>query len=294
MGMSEVLISEPQEEGKGRLPIPPNLILRVITAAVGVPVTLVLVGLGGWPLFALALLIGVLAQLEMFLLARRKASPVNQPLSIGLLIASLLLTQIAVGWIWFLAWLVVGTLGVIMLAPLRGAGLLRWRLLLVMGSQAYISLPLALMLHIRGAASDGALWLLWILLLTWVTDSASYFVGRFWGKRSLAPRISPKKTWEGAVGGWLAGALVGYCFLQFTGLYTWVLVPLCFLAPMLAILGDLWESALKRTFQQKDSRLASFNLFPGHGGVLDRIDALLFVAPGVVIYLAALTPVFAG
>ena len=132
------------------------------------------------------------------------------------------------------------------------------------------------------ALREGAGWQ-WVVLLfvvTWANDTLAYFTGRFLGKHPLAPRISPKKTWEGFWGGAagsVAGALVvKWLFLPALPIPAAVLVGAG--AALLGPLGDLCESMLKRAAGVKDSG----KLLPGHGGLLDRIDAVLFVAPWVV------------
>ena len=126
-------------------------------------------------------------------------------------------------------------------------------------------------------------WVLAVLALVWVADSAAYFVGRAWGRRKLAPSISPGKTWEGAAGG-VAGAL-GYAiickrFFADVG-WGWYLAAAALLA-VLSIVGDLFESAAKRRAGVKDSGA----LLPGHGGILDRIDSATAVLPVAALLLA--------
>ncbi|MCA1573186.1 MAG: phosphatidate cytidylyltransferase [Acidobacteria bacterium] len=112
------------------------------------------------------------------------------------------------------------------------------------------------------------------------SDTAAYFVGRAFGKRKLAPSISPVKTWEGVAGGLLAGLLMGTIahFWFFRELPLKLALPLAAVMTVVGILGDLTESALKRSAGAKDAA----NILPGHGGLLDRLDSLLFNAP--VIY----------
>jgi len=115
-----------------------------------------------------------------------------------------------------------------------------------------------------------------ILLLVWIADTAAYFVGRAWGRRKLAPGISPNKTWEGAIGG-TAGALV-YAIILGTFIEGLLWVPYLLSAALLAVLsivGDLFESAVKRQAAVKDSG----TLLPGHGGILDRIDSATAALP---------------
>lgn len=133
------------------------------------------------------------------------------------------------------------------------------------------------------AQQRGAWFVLTLLLIVWVADIAAYFAGKRFGKHKLAPCISPGKTREGAIGGLLAAALLGLCLYTTSGTYQqalsanqWFYAALGMLAlAAVSIMGDLFESLLKRQAGAKDSS----KLLPGHGGVLDRIDALLPTLP---------------
>lgn len=123
---------------------------------------------------------------------------------------------------------------------------------------------------------NGLVWFLILLTATWVSDTFAYFVGKSFGKHKLAPRLSPKKTVEGALGGIAGAALVGFVStLVFSGLNTWAVMLLGAFIGIASLLGDLVESALKRQAKVKDSG----RIIPGHGGVLDRFDSLLFTGP---------------
>jgi phosphatidate cytidylyltransferase len=145
----------------------------------------------------------------------------------------------------------------------------------------YLGLPLGSMVAIRETRGHEVLFLM--MLTVFVSDSAQYYSGRAFGRRPLAPAISPKKTVEGAVGGFVFGA----CVLAGVGVWWLPTVPLVYRALLgvaivaFGIAGDLFESMLKRSAGVKDSS----TLIPGHGGVLDRIDALLFAAPIYYIVL---------
>ena len=151
-----------------------------------------------------------------------------------------------------------------------------------------LSLPLGFMMAIRlleaERASPGDLIML-LFVSTWGADSAAYYVGRTVGRHKLAPRVSPKKTWEGAVGGIfgaLAGALLYRQFL-WGGATPVPVASALVVGGVVAVLGppgDLAESVLKRSAGVKDSG----RLFPGHGGILDRLDSLLFTAPVLYYY----------
>ncbi len=149
---------------------------------------------------------------------------------------------------------------------------------------AYIGVPLGLLVAVHARSG----WAVTLLLLATVvvSDSAQYYSGRAFGRHPLAPVISPKKTIEGAIGGVLAAAL----FMALAGSRVLVgeaVIPLALLGLAIAIVGicgDLFESSLKRRAGVKDSS----TLIPGHGGVLDRIDALLFATPVFYLYFRGL------
>jgi phosphatidate cytidylyltransferase len=145
----------------------------------------------------------------------------------------------------------------------------------------YLGLPIGGMVALRSLRGREALFLL--LLTVMVSDTAQYYSGRMFGRRLLAPSISPKKTIEGAAGGFLFGAallaIVGAWWLPSTPLGLRAALGVVVVA--LGIAGDLFESMLKRSAGVKDSS----TLIPGHGGVLDRIDALLFAAPVYYVFL---------
>ncbi|GHH51720.1 phosphatidate cytidylyltransferase [[Pseudomonas] boreopolis] len=198
---------------------------------------------------------------------------------------SMVLFQIAalvgVGW-WLLAllWLRFFDFGA--RPDSRGAGVLK----LAAGTLAVIPAWSALLLLHLGTREtfDGTaslqdhLWLLTALAMVWAADSGAYFAGRHFGRHKLAPRISPNKTVEGLVGGLVAGLLVAAAFGLLAGLPVAGLPKLLLVAGvavLASVLGDLFESLLKRHAGAKDSG----NVIPGHGGVLDRIDGVLAALP---------------
>ncbi len=129
---------------------------------------------------------------------------------------------------------------------------------------------------------DGAHWVLFLFLITWLGDSAAYYGGRTFGRRLIAPTISPGKTIEGALFGLLGslagGLIAAFGFLQETSLWHCLLAAL--ICGTIGQIGDFAESILKRTAGVKDSS----GLFPGHGGFLDRVDSLLFAGPALYLY----------
>jgi phosphatidate cytidylyltransferase len=122
-------------------------------------------------------------------------------------------------------------------------------------------------------------WVLFTLALVWAADTGAYFAGRFLGKVPLAPRVSPKKTWEGVLGGLLVGGVVAAIGGSWLGAGGFSFISLCVAVAAISVVGDLTESMLKRAAGLKDSG----SLFPGHGGVLDRIDSVTAAAPTLVL-----------
>jgi phosphatidate cytidylyltransferase len=173
---------------------------------------------------------------------------------------------------------------------------------------AYIALPMAMLVQLRQQIA-GAFWLLYLLLVVWAGDIFAYFVGRSLGRHLMAPRVSPKKTWEGAAASVAASLMVASLLFTYAlqissfllrvglierrdGLFGlekpewWPIVLLTLAVNVAAQLGDLVESLIKRGAGVKDSG----TILPGHGGMLDRIDALLFAVPVLWLYAVALFP----
>lgn len=148
----------------------------------------------------------------------------------------------------------------------------------------YVGWMLSYYVAMRGL-DQGREWVLLALLTTFACDTAAFFTGRAWGKRPLAPAISPKKTWEGAIGGFAAAAaaaLILYTLLDITHLnYTHAIILGCLIG-IFAQTGDIFESSLKRRSGVKDSG----SLIPGHGGILDRLDSVIF--SGLIVYYYAI------
>ncbi len=125
-------------------------------------------------------------------------------------------------------------------------------------------------------------WLLLTLLMTiWVADTAAYFFGKHFGKHKLAPSISPGKTWEGVIGAIIGVTLLGSILYFNTLVSTWAVFILLWLVALLGVVGDLFESLVKRQMNKKDSG----DLLPGHGGILDRIDGLIPSLPIAVLII---------
>lgn len=140
-----------------------------------------------------------------------------------------------------------------------------------------VALPLSYVVRVQGMEGKGRIWMMFLLWLVWAGDSCAYFVGRAFGRFKMAPEISPGKTWEGAAGNLAGSLVVGAVFAQWLEVPPAQMLLVAALANFAGQAGDLLESAYKRSAGVKDSG----TILPGHGGVLDRIDALIFAAPVV-------------
>jgi phosphatidate cytidylyltransferase len=155
---------------------------------------------------------------------------------------------------------------------------------LSLGLALYIGGLMQFYMPLRRIPSDfPGFWVVALLVLSWVCDSSAYFVGGAIGRARLAPRVSPAKSVEGAIAGLVGAALVGALLALPTGLSPLLLGGYGLLIGLATIVGDLAESLIKRQTGVKDSGV----LIPGHGGLLDRMDSLLFCAPVAVLYLHA-------
>ena len=182
-------------------------------------------------------------------------------------------------WAWGPGWF---ALGIVLAATIFLAIVAKSRPLA--GGMIYVGVPVLGLLVIREQPLYGAVYTLWTLALVWMCDIGAYFAGKYIGGPKLAPTISPNKTWAGLIGGVaLASVFAAIMHWQFG-----LALRLTFATPLLAVLaqgGDLFESWLKRRAGRKDSG----TLFPGHGGVLDRLDGLVPVAP-VAAFLVVIVP----
>jgi phosphatidate cytidylyltransferase len=239
---------------------------RIIIAAAGIPLVLWLVYLGGWPMFGLAAMGALIALHELYWMTRT-LRPVVLAGYLGALAA--LLGATLGGADWALA----GLMSTLLFAFVIKGGLSTVSVSLTVLGVAWIGLGLAHALLLRDIDEHGVLAVYTVLLAVWAGDAAAYFVGRLVGRHKLAPTVSPGKSWEGLIAGTVATVAVTFIAVYEQGFLT---IPeslvLGVVIAIVAPLGDLFESALKRDADVKDSG----RLLAGHGGVLDRIDALLF------------------
>lgn len=253
-----------------------NLINRVLVAIVGLPIVLGAVWAGGWWLFALVAVAGMIAVHEFVTMARPLA-PLAPAAYCGTLLG--LLGAKVGGLVWLLGGVLTSLLVAFVLNTLAktrppatasiGATVL---------ASAWIGFGLGHIVLLRRMHEHPRLISFTVLLVVFAADTFAYFGGRLLGRHKLAPTLSPGKTWEGFVVGSLVGIFVSFVALyenRHTFLNVWQAVVLGVVVVLVAVCGDLFESMLKRDMEVKDTG----RLLGGHGGILDRIDALLFAAP---------------
>ena len=250
-----------------------QFVSRVLVTVVGVPVVLYLVYLGEWWLFGLATFAAIVALHELYAMARGLRPLVLAGYAGAL--ATLLGAHLGGP-----EWMIGGFMLTLVLAfLLYGIAETRQTATVTMGSTvlgaAWIALGLGHLLLLRDLPEHGRLVVFTVLLAVFADDTAAYLVGRLLGRHKLAPALSPGKTWEGFLAGTAAAVAVAFFALYEQDFLT---IPesiaLGFAIALAGAAGDLFESALKRDLQVKDSG----QLLGGHGGMLDRIDSLLFAA----------------
>lgn len=253
--------------------------VRAATAAVGIPLLLAVLWAGGLPFSALAAALALLGFREFAGMWEQRG--VRAPLWPGALTCLLLVASAHRGGVAALPGaLTAGTLTLLAAMALLYGRYSSQDLLVALGGVVYVGWLPAHWVLLR--ALPGGFWLvLFAFLITWASDTGAYFAGRAFGRIKLAPRVSPGKTVEGALGGVALAAAVGWSLGPATaGFSGGVGLLLGVGLALVAMVGDLAESALKRHTGVKDSGA----LLPGHGGVLDRFDSSLFTLP--VLYYA--------
>jgi phosphatidate cytidylyltransferase len=266
-----------------------NLLLRVISAIVLLPVVLSLLYRGGYSSAALLGFAAAACAREYLLITMKELNPLGwgTVLSAGLMplivawrpLEATALISGATGVVLFAAWLWHLLNGPLQEGPQRTAHILT--------AFIYGHGGLTALMAIRNL-DEGGWWVVAALVITWGNDTAAYFFGRFLGKHKLYPEVSPSKSWEGFFGGFVGA--IGFMFVQRQFFAPFLTITDCIFlgtcGSLLGPAGDLCESMLKRAYGVKDSG----NIIPGHGGMLDRIDALIFNAPMVLLYVQFMRP----
>jgi len=261
-----------------------SLVSRILVAVVLLPVVIGLVYLGGWWLFGLALVGGLLALHELYVMAREL-----RPLVLGGylgFVATLLGLQLG-----GVDWMLAGLLATFALAfVVYGLGGVRQSATTSFGitilGVAWVGAGLGCLLLVRDIPEFGFWAVMAVLFTVFAADTGAFFVGRTFGRHRMAPAISPKKSWEGFVGGVVAAVGMSFVIL-YKDRDDFLTIPeslvLGLVIALAAVLGDLFESAVKRDLEVKDSG----RLLGGHGGMLDRLDSLLWAGPAAYFAILA-------
>lgn len=255
---------------------------RLLSSLLLIPLIAILWFGGSW---IFALLVGFVALLGIKEFLSLISLPGKQFLFLGFLFTSLFIANAYFDYSYtaplFIAVLVLPLVWLLFRFPRREA-LTHWKWMLA--GIVYLGLTTGSYVALRNL-DQGREWVFLVLFSVFACDTSAFFIGRSFGRHPLAPAISPKKTWEGAIGGFFAApaaALILYIILDITTLNYFHVVLIGLLIGVFAQLGDLLESWFKRRVGVKDSG----NLIPGHGGILDRIDSLILA--GIIIYYYAL------
>lgn len=220
-----------------------NLLLRVVSALVLIPLVILLTIKGGTLFLAMIFVITILMSYEWYNLINLSS---QQVISLDKLFTQNLNIN---------KWLFIGVI--------------------------YITLPSISFILLRNYI-DGLSLIIWLFLIVWSTDIAAYFIGSLFGGPKLMSRISPKKTISGAIGGIIAAIVISLIYAKISVLSynLLIVVTIAAIISIMAQIGDLFESWVKRKVGAKDSG----NIIPGHGGILDRVDALMFASPLMLIF----------
>jgi phosphatidate cytidylyltransferase len=262
-------VSEPDAEAAGGKPAPSNLVMRVLAALVLAPLTIALAYAGGWPWALLVTLVSIGLFAEWLMVVGAGSTALT---GAGTIVIAAMGLCVAAGAL--KTAVIVGCVGGAIITMIA-----RGKFVWAATGFAYAAAALLASILVRKDLVNGFSALMFVLLVVWATDIGGYFAGRSVGGPKLWPRVSPKKTWAGAFGGFAASLAVAGTFAAF-GIGR--AVPLLLVSAILSVvsqLGDLFESAVKRHFGVKDSS----HLIPGHGGLLDRLDG--FVAAILVAWM---------
>ena len=260
------------------------LVSRIVVAAILLPLVIGLVYLGGWWLWGLALVGGLLALHELYVMTRDL-----RPLVLGGYLGfAVTLLGLQLG---DLPWMLGGLLSTFVFAfVVYGLGGVRQSatssFAVTLLGVAWVGAGIGCLLLVRDIPEFGFWAVMAVLFTVFAADTGAFFVGRTFGRHRMAPAISPKKSWEGFVGGLVAAVLVAFLVL-YRDRDEFLTIPetlvLGLVIAFAAVLGDLFESAVKRDLEVKDSG----RVLGGHGGMLDRLDSLLWAGPAAYFTILA-------
>jgi len=253
---------------------------RLIVAIILIPIGVTLIKLGGWPLtIFISLLLGVAAWEFCHLFIHAGYAPATPLVVTGVI--ALTISRLASGFehedLIFTIVVLIG-MSYHLVAYERGRNTSAMDFVISIGGVVYLGVLGSHLISLR-LLPDGLWWFMLVMPVTWLADSAAFFIGSRFGKHKIAPRLSPKKSWEGYIGGIMVGILSGILFSLLWGLVSPVMtigrgIIVGVVLSVFPTLGDFGESMLKRQIGVKDSG----NLLPGHGGLLDRLDSWIWAA----------------
>jgi phosphatidate cytidylyltransferase len=283
---SETGVHAPRETKEQAKQANSNLAVRIATAAVGAPLIILLLYKGPpWGFFLLAFPVSLIAAWELFAMTH-PGDRVSQVIGGGMAAVASAAVYFSAGDARILATLLIciplagPLLTLIRLGDMQTAAL---RACAMGFGPLFVGIPITLLAVMRrDLGTDGPGYVVVTIMFAWFGDTGGYFAGRFLGRHKLYEAVSPKKTVEGAIGG-LAGSVLGALLAHFWFLPSLSLghgIPLALFAGALGQAGDLGESVLKRSFGVKDSGA----IVPGHGGILDRVDALMLTSAVTYLY----------
>ena len=259
------------------------MLSRILTAVIGIPLVIAVVMLGNPWLPIVLMLASLIGSFELYRVIKKKYHPIVIVGYAGIIINYLVFDILmAIYFVYLAAIMMIALTVMVIYYPKYSIVDVALTLLPVL----YVSLLFSFLLIIR-EMPEGSFWIWLVAISAWGSDTFAYFTGLTIGKHKLAPVLSPKKTIEGSIGGILGAGLLGYIYTMIYTHYSltqlrahWLLIVVAvMLGAIISQVGDLAASAIKRYFEQKDYG----HLLPGHGGILDRCDSFIFVAP--VIYI---------
>lgn len=250
-----------------------DLVLRLWSAAVLIPVALFVTWWGGVPAFLLVALVSAIVFAEWAHIIGRSPNLLPSSADVTVGTAFVALAALVAGLQGFGAGIAVLIAGIVGVALISRSGWLA-------AGVAYAGLLGVCLASLRSDSAVGLCAVVVLLVLVWGTDSFAYFAGRAIGGPKLWPRVSPKKTWSGSIGGLIGGVVLAAIASGLFGVRVGPALILCLaLLSIASQAGDLFESAVKRHFGKKDSGC----IIPGHGGMMDRVDGLIFAAVGAAL-----------
>ncbi|GMN98510.1 phosphatidate cytidylyltransferase [Parageobacillus thermoglucosidasius] len=257
---------------------------RIITGFIAAALFLPIVIFGGFPFIIVTYILATIGLFELLRMKRLRAFSPEGVISF-LLLWALLLPETYAHWLESLnvtksEWLSLAALLLLVYTVVTKNAFTFDEAGFLFLSILYVGFGFYYFMEIRFI---GLAYMVYALFTIWATDIGAYFIGRAWGKRKLWPEISPNKTVEGSIGGIVCAVIVAIVYQLCTNLFDsfGILIVMTVVLSVFGQLGDLVESAFKRHYGVKDSG----NILPGHGGILDRFDSLLFIAPILAVFM---------